>query len=131
MPLSAAARTGLRVAQTGLWADHGSGLWVFRLRAQTAYRATARRGLDPLWGGRGRGGRGSRARGGGEEGRRGGSGGGVGGEEGQVHLQGLTLDLPQALWSCWRCRAVSNPLGSREAGVVRGVVRKDWQINVC
>lgn len=51
MPLSAAARTGLRAAHTGLWAHHGSGLWLFRLTDETTCRATAQRGLHPLWGG--------------------------------------------------------------------------------
>lgn len=47
-----------------------------------------------------------------------------------MHLQGLTLILPQASWSCCWCTAVSTPLGPGK-GVLREVVRKYRQINVC
>lgn len=51
MPLSAAARTGLRVAQTGLWADHGSGLWVFRLKGPDSLQSHCTEGPGPAVGG--------------------------------------------------------------------------------
>lgn len=114
MPLSAATRTGLRVAQTGLWADHGCGLWVFRLKGPDSLRSHCTEMPGPAVG-RAEAVEGEEAElGGGVERRKWRGQGGE--EEGQVRLQGLTLDLPQALWSCWWCRAVSNPLGPGRRG---------------
>lgn len=117
-PTSAAARMGLSTAQTGLWLAKagrvvGSHTERPRQPSEPLHGTTGVLPAGGWWGGRGR----ARSGTGVGEGR--GEEAGINpwiargwrsGQKGRCAHGGLTLDSPQALWSCCCSRAVSNPL---------------------